>query len=306
MDNHDWAQVHQAFLDYKVIAIRDQDLSPQDLMDVGARFGEPNHYPFVKGMDDFPFLFDIVKEPSEKRNFGGGWHSDTTYMKTPPLATLLYALETPERGGDTLYCDMVAAYESLSDRMKEMLGTLKGVNSAGLKHLGGRKAHHSVVGGMKITGTEDADSFEAVHPIVRTVEETGQKALYCSIGHTVSFEGMTPEAAQQRADDRLAAGACDAARIHLPPPLEARHAHDLGQPAHDAQRDQRLSRHAPPHAPPDLRADEPGLSGNGCFRSAREKRLLRPSRFDDRLVALPLRRVLVYLRRRTDHSRDLP
>ena len=159
MSNHDWSQVHQAFLDYKVIAIRDQELSPQEMMDVGARFGEPNHYPFVKGMDDFPFLFDVVKEPSEKRNFGGGWHSDTTYTKTPPLATLLYALETPDRGGDTLYCDMVAAYESLSDRMKEMLATLKGVNSAGLKHLGGRKTHLAGVGCMTIPGTDAADSY---------------------------------------------------------------------------------------------------------------------------------------------------
>ena len=178
MDNHVWAQVHQAFLDHKVIAIRDQ---------------EPNHYPFVKGMEGFPFLFDIVKEPVETRNFGGGWHSDTTYMKTPPLATLLYAIETPPRGGDTLYCDMVAAYEALSDRMKEMLGTLNGVNSAGLKHVGGRKAHHAVIGGMSITGTDDADTFEAVHPIVRTIAETGQKALYCSRGHTTHFDGMTEE-----------------------------------------------------------------------------------------------------------------
>mgnify|MGYP003347788919 FL=1 len=146
MDNHDWTQVYQAFLDYKVIAIRDQHLSPQDIMDVGARLGEPNHYPFVKGMDDFPFLFDIVKEPAETSNFGGGWHSDTTYMKTPPLATLLYAIETPPRGGDTLYCDMVAAYEALSPGMKSMLAPLRGVNSAGLKHLGGRKAHHSSIG----------------------------------------------------------------------------------------------------------------------------------------------------------------
>ncbi len=92
MDNSAWAAVHQAFLDHKVIAIRGQDLGAQDMMDVGARFGEPNHYPFVKGLDGFPFLFDVIKEPSEKRNFGGGWHSDTTYMKAPLMATLLYAL----------------------------------------------------------------------------------------------------------------------------------------------------------------------------------------------------------------------
>src|SRR5512143_2573134 len=174
MDNQAWAAVHQAFLDYKVIAIRGQDLGPQDVMDVGARFGEPNHYPFVKGLDVFPFLFDVIKEPSEKRNFGGGWHSDTTYMKAPPMATLLYALETPSKGGDTLYCDMVAAYESLTPRMKEMLGSLNGV-----------------FGAMKVTAGETADTYEAVHPIVRTVEETGQKAIYCSKVHTTHFEGMT-------------------------------------------------------------------------------------------------------------------
>jgi taurine dioxygenase len=193
MDNHAWAQVHQAFLVHKVIAIRDQDLGPQDMMDVGARFGEPNHYPFVKGLDGFPFLFDVIKEPSEKRNFGGGWHSDTTYMKTPPMATLLYALETPSKGGDTLYCDMVSAYESLTERMKEMLGTLNGVFSGGLKNGGGRQARHSKTVGMKIINTETADSYEAVHPIVRTIEETGQKAIYCSRTHTTNFEGMTEE-----------------------------------------------------------------------------------------------------------------
>ncbi len=169
MGNHDWSQVHQAFLDYKVIAIRDQELSPQDMMEVGARFGEPNHYPFVKGMDDFPFLVDVVKEPSEKRNFGGGWHSDMTYTKTPPLATLLYALETSDRGGDTLYCDMVAAYESLSDRMKEMLGDPQGREQRRPQaSLAAAKTHHAAVGGMKITGTDDADLVRVcVHPIVR-------------------------------------------------------------------------------------------------------------------------------------------
>ena len=61
------AQVHQAFLDHKVIAIRDQDLSPQDMMDVGARFGEPNHYPFVKGHRRLSVPVRRVKEPVETR-----------------------------------------------------------------------------------------------------------------------------------------------------------------------------------------------------------------------------------------------
>ncbi len=105
---------------------------------------------------------------------------------------------------------MVAAYEALSDRMKEMLGTLNGVFSAALKQSGGRKAHHAQIGGMKITATEQADSFEAVHPIVRTIEETGQKAIYCSRGHTTCFEGMTEDELIRQVLDDLYAEETDA------------------------------------------------------------------------------------------------
>src|SRR6266849_2826259 len=95
LDGKGWADIHRAFLQYSVLAIRDQELEPADIMRVGAKFGEPCHYPFVTGMEGFPFIFEVVKEPEEKRNFGGAWHSDTSYQKQPPLATLLYALETP-------------------------------------------------------------------------------------------------------------------------------------------------------------------------------------------------------------------
>src|SRR2546426_2831873 len=70
-------------------------------MRVGARFGEPCFYPFVTGMDGYPHIFEVVKAENEETNFGGNWHSDTTYLEQPPLATLLYAVETPSRGGDT-------------------------------------------------------------------------------------------------------------------------------------------------------------------------------------------------------------
>jgi taurine dioxygenase len=193
MDNRTWSEVHQAFLEFHVIAIRDQDLSLDDIMATGRRFGEPNLYPFVQGMDGYPFIFEVIKEPAETRNFGGGWHSDTTYLAQPPLATLLYAVETPAKGGDTLYCNTAAAYDALSDTMKDMLGRVKGVNSAGLKHTGGRAARHATIGGMKIQGADTADSYEAVHPIVRTCPDTGRKSLYVSRAHTIRFDGMTED-----------------------------------------------------------------------------------------------------------------
>jgi len=154
-----WDAIHEAFLKYSVLVFRGQAIGPAELMRIGARFGEPCYYPFVTGIDGYPFIFEVVKEESETVNFGGNWHSDTTYLEKPPLGTLLYAVETPSHGGDTLFASTARAYEALSDGMKSLLQGLVGVNSAGLKHLGGRKSHHAKVGGMKITGTDDADSY---------------------------------------------------------------------------------------------------------------------------------------------------
>ena len=127
-DNQTWNAFQQAFLEYKVLAIRDQELEPDDMMAISEKFGGPCDYPFVSGIYDYPFIFEIIKEPHETRNFGGGWHSDSTYMTTPPQATLLYALETPEFGGDTLFTNTAAAYDALSDGMKAMLDGLVAVS----------------------------------------------------------------------------------------------------------------------------------------------------------------------------------
>ena len=113
LDSAGWKELHKAFLEHAVLVIRDQKLEPADIMKVGAQFGEPCHYPFVTGMEGFPFIFEVVKAEDEKTNFGGNWHSDTTYLEQPPLATLLYAVETPSHGGDTLFASTRAAYDAL-------------------------------------------------------------------------------------------------------------------------------------------------------------------------------------------------
>lgn len=188
-----WAAIRQAFLDHAVLVFRDQAIEPADLMAIGARFGEPCHYPFVTGMDGFPYIFEVVKEEGERRNFGGAWHSDTTYLQKPPLGTLLHAVQTPSHGGDTLFASTRAAYEALSEGMRGMLDGLVGVNSAGLKYGGGRASMHASIGGMKLHDTDKADTYEAEHPVVRTHPDTGCKALYASRSHTVRFKGMSEE-----------------------------------------------------------------------------------------------------------------
>lgn len=195
-DNSTWADLHQVFLDNHVIAVRGQDLSLDDLMAVGRRFGEPHEYPFAQGIEGYPYIHDVVKEPGETKNFGSDWHSDTTYLDKPPRATLLYALQTPAHGGDTLYANTAAAYDALSDGMKKLIDGLVGVNSAGLnrKLAGGRAARYSTAfGAMRLHNAAVADTLESKHPVVRTHPETGRKALYVSSLHTVRFDGMTQE-----------------------------------------------------------------------------------------------------------------
>jgi taurine dioxygenase len=188
-----WKAIHEAFLRYSVLVFRDQELEPSDLMRVGARFGEPCYYPFVTGLDGYPFIFEVVKEEDETVNFGGNWHSDTTYLPQPPLATLLYALETPKHGGDTLFANTTAAYDALSEGMRALVDKLVGVNSASLKVTGGRRKLHSPIGGMKVHDTEKADDYEAEHPVGRTHPQTGRKALYLSRSHTIRFRDMSEE-----------------------------------------------------------------------------------------------------------------
>jgi taurine dioxygenase len=189
----DWKPVDEAFLKYSVLVIRDQKLEPADLMAVGAHFGEPCYYPFVTGLDGYPFIFEVVKEEAETVNFGGNWHSDTAYLEQPPLATLLHALETPKIGGDTLFASTTAAYDALSEGMRALVDKLVGVNSASLKVTGGRRKMHSTIGSMKVHDTENADQYESDHPVVRTHPETGRKALYLSRSHTICFRDMSEE-----------------------------------------------------------------------------------------------------------------
>ncbi|MBT6093526.1 MAG: taurine dioxygenase [Rhodospirillaceae bacterium] len=186
-------QIHQAFLDHKAIFFRDQNLSPRQLVDFAGLFGKPGIYPFVKHVDDYPEIIELLTTETDTVNFGRNWHSDTTYMPKPFLGTVLYALETPSFGGDTQFANMTAAYEALSDGMKAMLDGLHAVNSSAQKRLGGRANKMKALSAMKDTYVKESEPIEAVHPVVRTHPETGEKALYVNRSHSVHFDGMTEE-----------------------------------------------------------------------------------------------------------------
>lgn len=187
LSDGDTAALRQALLDHLVIFFRDQDLPPERFLALAKRFGTPVEYPFVKGIDGYPEIIAVSKLPNETVNFGGVWHSDTTYLQEPPMATLLVAREVPEAGGDTIFANQYLAYETLSEGMQRLLAGLHGVSSS-------KKADASRTREDRIRsdGTAEARKvLTAEHPAVRTHPETGRKALYVNVAHTTHFAGMT-------------------------------------------------------------------------------------------------------------------
>lgn len=191
LDDATLTDIRKAFLDYSVIFFRDQELTPDQLKNFGRHFGTLNIHPYVTPLEGHPEIIPIIKEPEDQANFGGGWHSDVSFMEEPALGSVLYALETPEVGGDTLFANQYLAYDRLSDGMKAMLGPLRAVHSPSSQYAPGGESDRNNARrkGMNVAVT-DAAQTKVTHPVVRTHPETGRKALYVNAAFTERFEGM--------------------------------------------------------------------------------------------------------------------
>ncbi|MGB0554268.1 MAG: TauD/TfdA dioxygenase family protein [Alphaproteobacteria bacterium] len=189
LDDETFAEIHHAFLENLVIFFRGQTITPDQQVAFSARFAPIGYYPFLKGLPDHPAVIEVRKEPEDKLNFGGVWHTDTAYLAKPPMGSVLYAKEIPENGGDTMFANLYLAYETLSGPMKAILDGRKAVNSS-------RKGD-AAAGRQKSVDENPKDASdvqtESIHPVLRTHPETGRQALYVNRGHTVCFDGATPE-----------------------------------------------------------------------------------------------------------------
>ena len=181
----DVTEIRRIWLEHLVVFFREQELSPAEYMAFAQRLGKPIEYPFVRGIEGFPEVIEVKKLEHEKVNFGGIWHSDTAYLEVPPMASMLLAREVPPRGGDTLFANMYLAYEGLSDGMKRLIAPLKAVNASSKADVTRTREDR--------VNAETKKEFVAAHPVVRTHPETGRKALYVNVAHTVRFDGMTDE-----------------------------------------------------------------------------------------------------------------
>lgn len=181
--------IREALLEHLVIFFHRQELSPAQFLGFAKRFGTPIDYPFVKGIEGFPEIIEIVKLEHERNNFGGVWHSDTTYLDQPPMGSMLNALEVPPHGGDTMFANQYLAYEALSASMRSFLDGLVGINSSAKADVSKTREDLIRSAGDQAAAVE----YVAEHPVVRTHPETGRRALFVNVAHTAGFVGMTEE-----------------------------------------------------------------------------------------------------------------
>ena len=187
MDDATFDEIYAAWLEHLVVFFRDQDITPEQQLAFAHRFGEIHTHPYMKGLDDYPEILEIVKEPKDTYTFGNVWHTDQMFTPKPAKATILYAKETPSAGGDTMFANMYMAYETLSEGMRNMLDGMVGISSSAKARVTQTRRDRMKTS-AKVSG---AMELEAEHPVVRTHPETGRKALYVNYGHTVRFKDMT-------------------------------------------------------------------------------------------------------------------
>jgi taurine dioxygenase len=183
------AAVRQALLDHGVIFFRDQRFDAEQHKALGRRFGEIFVHPNFYGIQPDPEIVEIRREPGDMRIVGEEWHTDTTMMREPPMGAILYAIEVPPYGGDTLFADQYLAYETLSPGMKRLLADLRAVHSD--RKVAGPRAGVNQGRSTKARDDEAWRETVSVHPVVRTHPETGRKCLYVNASYTVGFEDMT-------------------------------------------------------------------------------------------------------------------
>ncbi len=181
LDDATFADLHRALLEWKVLFFRDCGLDAESHVALGARWGELEHHPFLTNRPDRATTVRFAKDESTV-GYENVWHSDVSWRAVPSLGSLLRAVEVPPAGGDTLWADMGAAYEGLSEAVKQRIDGLTAVHDFML----------SYGAAMSPEDRQAARSeFPAVeHPVVRTHPESGEKVLYVNRIFTSHIVGI--------------------------------------------------------------------------------------------------------------------
>ena len=174
------ADIHRAWMEHLVLFFRDQELSIEQHKAFARRFGDLHVHPTAPGLNGDTEVFVVHVDCDSKHQPGDSWHTDVSCDQQPPLGSVLRLFEVPESGGDTLFVNMYAVYESLSPAMQGLLSELRAVHSAG----------HAYVGRYDDEPRRDGSYPQASHPVVRTHPVTRRKGIYVNEGFTTHIEGL--------------------------------------------------------------------------------------------------------------------
>ena len=184
-----FAAIREALLSYGVIFFRDQELDIPAHKAFASRFGKLFLHPNIQGSKADPAVIDIVRNPGDTKIIGEDWHSDTPQVPQPPMGSVLYAVEVPAYGGDTMFASQYAAYEALSPGLKKMLEGMRALHSD--RRVAGPARDLGQSNAVKKASDDAWRETSNYHPVVRTHPDTGRKALYVNRQTTIAFEDMT-------------------------------------------------------------------------------------------------------------------
>jgi taurine dioxygenase len=191
LDDETLAELRRALLDYKVIFFRDQHVTTEQHLAFARRFGPLETHPFAPRKTGYPEV--LLLEKNEKMGgYENVWHSDVTWRLQPSLGSVLRAREVPDLGGDTLFCDMYAAYDGLEDDVRASLHGLRAVHD--FTKTFGRALDPDAL------AQKQKEYPPAEHPVVRTHPETGRKALYVNAAFTSHIVGMARDDSRRLLD----------------------------------------------------------------------------------------------------------
>ena len=179
-----WQTLNQAFCDHHVLVFPGQNLTPEAQMAFASHWGELVRHPYA-GLDDYPDIIEL-KNYGKRVDVNQHWHSDMTYNSAPPKLTMLYALETPELGGATAFANQITAYEELSAGMRSLVD--------------GLQAEHTAAGLAGLYKADPEQAPRAEHPVVRSHDESGKRALYICRAFTRKFINWSREESQSVLD----------------------------------------------------------------------------------------------------------
>lgn len=183
------AELVAALDEHLVVFIPDQPLSLDDLERLTDELGGRDVTPYVRPLDDRPYVIRVIKEPTDELNFANAWHTDLSYLPEPPAYTILHAWDVPAAGGDTLWANQQLAFDTLSSGLQGTLMGLRAVHSAGMAYgTGGYLDATKDKSSMAIDPSAEAFA-QQVHPVVTRHPNTGRPSLYVNPVYTTGFEG---------------------------------------------------------------------------------------------------------------------